>query len=146
MDRLAQRKQADEIATRLDAGESVTDLANEYGLHRQTIWRRANQGIGARFPGMDDRDESREEITAMLWRRIETNFEKGDDKTVALLLERLTKLNGLDHTHRLQEAQLNLDAARIRLMAERMAAALEEADIPISQRRKVLELIAGTSG
>lgn len=141
MDRLAQRKQADEIAARLDAGESVTALAAEYGLHRQTIWRRGNQGIGARFPGMDDRDESREEITAMLWRRVEANFEKGDDKTVALLLERLSKLNGLDHAHRLQEAQLRLDATRIRLLADRMGQALDAAGIPIEQRRAVLEAL-----
>lgn len=141
MDRLAQRKQADEIASRLDAGESVTNLANEYGLHRQTIWRRGNQGIGSRFPGMDDRDESREEITAMLWRRIESNFEAGDDKTVALLLERLAKLNGLDHSHRLHEAQLNLDAARIRLMADKMGEALERAGIDKTQRRAVLEAL-----
>lgn len=141
MDRLAQRKQADEIASRLDAGENVTDLASEYGLSRVTVWRRANQGIGSRFPGMDDRDESREEITAMLWRRVEVNFEKGDDKTVALLLERLAKLNGLDHAHRLQEAQLRLDATRIRLLADRMGQALDAAGIPIEQRRAVLEAL-----
>lgn len=141
MDRIAQRKQADEIATRLDAGETVNALATEYGLSRITIWRRANQGIGARFPSMDDRDQSREETTAILWRNIMAADQAGDRKELVTLLDRYSRMNGLDHTHRVQEAQLHLDAARVRLLAERMGEALDAANIPVEQRRAVLEAL-----
>lgn len=141
MDRLAQRKQANEIATRLDQGATVNELAQEYGLHRQTIWRRAQQGIAARYPGMDDRDEARELMSGILWQRIEANFETGDDKALAVNLDRYAKMNGIDHTHRVQEAQLHLDAKRVQLMADRMDAAFDVAGIPVKQRQAVLEAL-----
>lgn len=142
MDRLAQKHQADEIATRLEAGESVTVLAAEYGLSRITIWRRANQGIAARMPSMNDQDSQREELNAIVWTQIMEATDKGDVKALIPLLERVAKMNGLDHSHRVQEAQLQLDAARVRLLADAMTTALEKAEIPVKQRRKVLELIA----
>jgi hypothetical protein len=145
MDRLAQQKQANEIATRLDAGESVTQLATEYGLERTTIWRRGNQGIAARMPHMDDDTESREELTGILWKRIAACSEKGDDKALVMLVDRLNKMNGFDHTHRIDLARLRLDAARIELMSQAMTRALEQADVPIPQRRRVLELIANAN-
>lgn len=145
MDRLAQQKQADEIATRLDNGEKVTDLATEYGISRITLWRRGNQGIAARMPHMDDDQESREELTGILWRRIAVASEKGDDKALVMLVDRLNKMNGFDHTHRIDLARLKLDAARIELMATAMTKALEQADVPIPQRKRVLELIANAN-
>lgn len=145
MDRLAQKHQADEIATRLEAGESVTALATEYGLSRITIWRRANQGISVRMPNMDDQDGQREELNAIVWQQIMEATQKNDVKSLIPLLERVAKMNGLDHSHRVQEAQLQLDAARVKLIANAMTTALEKADIPIAQRRKVLELIANAS-
>lgn len=143
MDRLAQKHQADEIATRLEAGESVTALAAEYGLHRQTIWRRANQGIASRMPDMDDRDGQRAEINALLWAEVMEATDKGDVRSLVPLLDRMAKMNGLDHTHRVEEAKLQLDAARVTLLAQRMAEALKAADIPPEQQVKVLELVAG---
>lgn len=143
MDRIAQKHQADEIATRLEAGESVTALATEYGLHRQTIWRRANQGIAARMPGMDDRDGQRAEINALLWAEVMEATDKGDVRSLVPLLDRMAKMNGLDHSHRVEEAKLQLDAARVTLLAQRMAEALKAADIPPEQQVKVLELVAG---
>lgn len=145
MDRLAQQKQANEIATRLDNGESVNDLALEYGLERTTIWRRGNQGLAARMPHMDDDQESREELTAILWRRIAVTSAMGDDKALVMLVDRLNKMNGFDHTHRIDLARLKLDAARIELMATAMTRALEEAEVPVAKRRRVLELIANAN-
>lgn len=146
MDRLAQHKQANEIALRLDKGETVTALATEYGLERTTVWRRANQGIAARMPDMDDTDTQRREATAIVWQQIMEATERGDTKELIPLLDRLTKFNGLDFTHRVQAAQLQLDAARIRLMSDRMTTALEQAGIPVAQRRQVLELMVSNAG
>lgn len=142
MDRLAQKHQADEIATRLEAGESVTALAAEYGLSRVTVWRRANQGLAARMPNMDDDSESRQELTGILWNRIAAASEKGDDKALVMLVDRLNKMNGFDHTHRVDLARLRLDAAKIELLAQTMTKALEAAEVSLPQRRKVLEAIA----
>jgi hypothetical protein len=142
MDRFAQKHQADEIATRLEAGESVTALATEYGLSRVTVWRRANQGLAARMPHMDDREEQRQEINALLWAEVMEATQKGDTRNLVPLLDRMAKMNGLDHAHRVEEAKLQLDAARVQLLSTAMTQALEQADIPIPQRRKVLELIA----
>jgi neutral trehalase len=142
MDRLAQKHQADEIATRLEAGESVTALAAEYGLSRITVWRRGNQGIAARMPGMDDRDEARAEITAILWTEIMEATQTNDRKALVPLLDRYARMNGLDHSHRVEEAKLQLDAVRVKLLSDAMTNALEQAEVSIPQRRKVLELIA----
>lgn len=143
---MAQQRQADEIARRLDDGESVTALAAEYGLHRQTIWRRANQGVAARMPDKDDENGWREELTAVLTRRIVEVSIKGDDKALVPLIDRLAKLNGYDHAHRLDVARLRLDAARVQMLAQRMDQALEQAGVPPVQRVQVLELIAATDG
>lgn len=145
MDRIAQRHQADEIAQRLETGEKVDDLATEYGLSRVTIWRRGNQGFAARMPHMDDDQESREELTAILWRRIAATSAMGDDRALVMLVDRLNKMNGFDHTHRIDLARLKLDAARIELMATAMTRALEEAEVPVAKRRRVLELIANAN-
>lgn len=146
MDRLAQKHQSDEIATRLEAGESVTALATEYGLSRYTIWRRGNQGIAARMPDMDDTETQRREATAIVWSQIMEATERGDTQALIPLLDRLAKFNGLDFSHRVQQAQLQLDAARIRLMSEKMTTALEAAGIPVPQRRAVLELMVSNAG
>ena len=142
----AQQIQANEIARRLDQGETVQALADEYGISRITIWRRANQGFAATMPDKDDDSGWRDELTAVLTQRIVANSVTGDDKALVPLIDRLAKLNGYDHAHRMDVARLRLDAARVQLIAERMETALTAAGLPRATQVKVLEQLAAASG
>lgn len=139
--REARQQLQHEVALRVAQGDKITDLAEEYGISRITLWRWNNQAIAEAMPHMDDRDEWREELTGVLSDRIHTCSIKGDDRNLVSLIDRLTKLNGLDHSHRVDEARLKLDAARIRLLAERMGHALEAAGVPPDQQERVLEAL-----
>lgn len=132
-----------EACLRIARGEKINDLAEEYGVTRMTLWRWNNQATAEAMPHMDDRDEWREELTGVLAEALQNACESGDDKGIVSLIDRLAKLNGLDHAHRVQEAQLQLDAARVRLLAERMGQALDAAGVPTEQQIKVLEHVAG---
>lgn len=135
-----------EVCLRLARGEKVNDLADEYGVTRMTIWRWNNQATAEAMPHMDDREEWREELTGVISEALQKACEAGDDKAIVSLIDRLAKLNGLDHTHRVQEAHLQLHAAQVTLMADTMKQALETAGVSLEQRREVLELIAHANG
>lgn len=135
-----------DVAVRLANGEPVNDIADDYGLSRMTIWRWNNQAVAEAMPHMDNRDEWREELTGVLSERIRDTSLKGDDRSLVSLIDRLARLNGLDHTHRVDEARLQLDAARVRMLAERMGNALDAAGIPKAKQLEVLEQIAATDG
>jgi transposase-like protein len=141
--REARQQLQHEVALRLANGEKVNDVAEELGISRITLWRWNNQAIAEAMPHMDDRDEWREELTGVIADRIRETSTKGDDRSLVALVDRLAKLNGLDHSHRVDEARLQLDSARVRLLAERMATALNAAGVPPEQQVKVLELVAG---
>lgn len=132
-----------EVALRIAQGEKVNDIAEELGISRMTLWRWNNQAVAEAMPHMDDREEWREELTGVIAQRIQDTATKGDDRALVALVDRLAKLNGLDHSHRAEEARLQLDSARVRLLAERMAQALNAAGVPTEQQVKVLELVAG---
>lgn len=144
--REARHQMQHEVAVRLANGESPKDVADDYGISRITLWRWNNQAIAEAMPHMDDRDEWREELTGVLSDRIQAASSKGDDRSLVALIDRLSRLNGLDHTHRVDEARLQLDAARIRMLADRMGNALDAAGIPEDQQIKVLEQIAANGG
>lgn len=107
-----------------------------------TLWRWNNQALAEAMPHMDDRDEWREELTGVLSTALQEACEKNDDRAIVTVIDRIAKLNGLDHTHRVDEARLQLDAARIKLMVERMGAALNKAGVPADQQEQVLEALA----
>lgn len=136
------RNRAIEAHRRHVDGELIKDIADSYDAHPDVVARWIKHGRRFDAPNMDARDEQREELNGILWAEILEATEADDPKALVPLVDRLTKMNGLDHSHRVEEAKLQLDAARVRLLAERMTQALEGADIPIEQRRKVLELIA----
>lgn len=144
--REARQQLQHDVALRLANGETVNDVAEDLGISRMTLWRWNNQAIAEAMPHMDDRDEWREELTGIIADRIRQTSTKGDDRSLVALIDRLARLNGLDHSHRVDEARLQLDAARIRLLAERMAKALTAAGIPQEQQLEVLEQIAATDG
>jgi hypothetical protein len=124
-------------------GESFEALAEEYECHYDVMRRWVKHGRRYDAPDMDDRDGQRGELNGILWAEILEATEADDPKALVPLVDRLSKMNGLDHAHRVQEAQLQLDAARITLLGQRMAEALKAADIPPEQQVKVLELVAG---
>lgn len=139
------RQRAIEVHRRHRDGELIKDIANEYDAHPDVVGRWIKHGRRYDAPNMDDRDTQREEITGILWAEILEATEDGDTKSLPALIDRMAKLNGLDHTHRVQEAQLQLDAARVKLLADAMSNALEQAEVPVPQRRRVLELIANAN-
>lgn len=140
--REARQQLQHEVALRLATGEKVNDIAEELGISRITLWRWNNQATAEAMPHMDDRDEWREELTGVISEALQKACEAGDHRAIDSHIDRLAKLNGLDHTHRVDEAKLQLDAARIRLLSERMGHALEAAGIPPEQQVKVLEIVA----
>lgn len=131
-----------EACLRIARGEKINDLAEEYGVTRMTLWRWNNQALAEAMPHMDNRDEWREELTGVLSEALQNACESGDDKAIVSLIDRLSKLNGLDHAHRVQEAQLQLHAAQVKLIADTMKQALETAGVDLEQRKRVLEAIA----
>lgn len=135
------RTRAIEVHRRNIGGETLTELAEEYACSHEAMRLWVKHGRRYDAPDMDDRDGQRAEANSILWGEIWEATEKGDGKEVVVLLDRLSKFNGLDHSHRVQEAKLQLDAARIQLMSTTMTKALEGAEVPVSQRRKVLELM-----
>lgn len=141
--REARQQLQHEVALRLANGERVNDIAEELGISRMTLWRWNNQATAEAMPHMDDREEWREELTGVIAERIQATATSGDDRSLVALVDRLAKLNGLDHTHRAEEARLQLDSVRVRLLAERMGQALNAAGVPPDQQIKVLELVAG---
>lgn len=136
------RKRAIEVHRRHFNGELIKDLADEYNAHPDVVGRWIKHGRRYDAPHMDDRDTQRDELNGILWAEILEATEADDPKALVPLIDRYTKMNGLDHAHRLQEAHLQLHAAQVRLLSDAMTTALEAADIPIPQRRRVLELIA----
>lgn len=136
------RQRAIELHRRHLNGETLTELAAEYECHYDVMRRWIKHGRRYDAPDMDDRDTQRRELTGILWAEILQAADEGDTKALPALLDRLSKFNGLDHAHRVQEAHLQLHAAQVKLLSDAMTTALEAADIPIPQRRKVLELIA----
>jgi transposase-like protein len=140
------RQRAIDVHQRHIAGETYEELADEYGCHYDVMRRWVKHGRRYDAPDMDDRDEQRAQATGILWAEILEASEEGDTKALPPLLDRLAKMNGLDHAHRVQEAQLKLDAAKVQMLSNLMLTALEQAEVEIPKRRKVLELIAGTSG
>jgi transposase len=137
------RQRAIEVHRRHLDGELIKDIADDYNAHPDVVGRWIKHGRRYDAPNMDDRDGQRTELNGILWAEILEATEADDPKALVPLVDRLTKMNGLDHSHRVQEAQLHLDAARIRLMAERMGKALDAAGVPPDQQIKVLELVAG---
>lgn len=140
--REARQQMQHEVALRLANGEAPKDVADDYGISRITLWRWNNQAVAEAMPHMDDRDEWREELTGILSDRIQHTSMKGDDRSLVSLIDRLARLNGLDHQHRVDEARLQLDAARIRLLAERMGSVLDAAGVPPDLQERVLEQLA----
>lgn len=139
------RTRAIEVHRRHYDGETFEALAEEYECHYDVMRRWVKDGRKYDAPHMDDRDAQREQLTGILWAEILETAEDGDAKALPALLDRLAKFNGLDHAHRVQEAQLQLDAAKVRMLATVMTTALEQAEVPIPQRKRVLELIAHAS-
>lgn len=122
-------------------GEDIQEMADEYGCHYDVMRRWIKTGRRYIHPDMNDRDAQRQEANSILWAEIVEATEAGDSKEVVILLDRLAKFNGLDHSHRVQEAKLHLQAAEIQLMSTTMTKALEGANVPVAQRREVLELM-----
>lgn len=139
------RQRAIEVHRRHYDGETYEALAAEYDCHYDVMRRWVKHGRRYDAPHMDDRDNQRAQATAILWAEILEASDNGDTKSLPALLDRLAKMNGLDHAHRVQEAQLQLDAAKVRMLSDLMLTALEQADVEVPKRRKVLELIANAN-
>jgi transposase-like protein len=139
------RQRAIDVHRRHIDGETFEELAAEFGCHYDVMRRWVKHGRRYDAPDMDDRDEQRKQATGILWAEILEATDDGDTKALPGLIDRLAKMNGLDHAHRVQEAQLKLDAAKVQMLSDLMLAALEQAEVEIPKRRKVLELIANAS-
>lgn len=110
---------------------AVNALAAEYGVTRLTIWRWRTEGDKHLLPDLEDRETWRQMLTATLTERIAavSTAETPDDRALVALSDRLVKMLGLDHSDKMSEAALRIEAKKLDMLAQAMALALTDADV-----------------
>lgn len=134
MDHHGKNHRVIEVAKRLDLGENVGALAEEYQVNRATIWRWGNEGRAQLLPDIEDRDTWRTEIVATLTDRLTRAIENNDDKTIVKVTEGLRKMLGLDHADMVNEAWVRIEARKLDLLARALEVAADRAKLDIDTR------------
>lgn len=123
-----------EVARRIDNGETITQVARDLKIARVTVWRWNNEALRNAIPDLDDRDAWRNDIAATYAERIANARDTGDDQALVALTSGLRKMLGLDHADLINEGRLRLEARKLDLLSEALFKAAENAGIPEADR------------
>ena len=118
-----------EVARRIDGGETISEVARSLKIARVTVWRWNNEALRDAIPSLEDRDTWRNNIAAVYADRIRNAQETGDDKALAALAKGLRQMLGLDHADLINEGRLRLEARKLDLISEALFKALDAAGI-----------------
>jgi len=123
-----------EVARRIDNGETITQVARSLKIARVTVWRWNNEALRNAIPNLEDRDAWRNDLAAVYADRIRNAQETGDDAALAALATGLRKMLGLDHADLINEGRLRLEARKLDLISEALFKALDAAGITPEDR------------
>jgi hypothetical protein len=123
-----------EVARRIDNGETITQVARSLKIARVTVWRWNNEALRNAIPNLDDREAWRNDIAATYADRIRNAQETGDDQALVALTGGLRKMLGLDHADLINEGRLRLEARKLDLISEALFKAADAAGIPEADR------------
>lgn len=126
------------VLQQIDSGTPVQTLAEYYGVTRVTIWRWKNAALANVMPDPDDRQAWREELLAMLTERLHDNPSNRD---LVALADRISKIVGADHSAKVDEARVRIEAEKVRLIADSITTALDRAGVAGSKRAEVLSTL-----
>jgi transposase-like protein len=118
-----------QVARRIDNGETITQVARDLKIARVTVWRWNNEALRDAIPSLEDRDAWRNDLAAVYADRIRNAQETGDDAALAALATGLRKMLGLDHADLINEGRLRLEARKLDLISEALFKALDAAGI-----------------
>lgn len=118
-----------EVARRIDNGETISEVARSLKIARVTVWRWNNEALRDAIPSLEDRDTWRNNIAAVYADRLRNAQETGDDQALAALAKGLRQMLGLDHADLINEGRLRLEARKLDLISEALFKALDAAGI-----------------
>lgn len=133
-----------QVARRIDRGESLSALAKEFKVARVTVWRWNNEAIRNEIPDFEYRQTWRQEIAATYAERITNALDTGNDDALIAYTAAMRKLLGLDHNEFIQEAQLHIEAKKLELIATALDRAAETAGIAVDDRIRLAHALDET--
>ena len=122
----------------LDDLYTITELADHYQASTEAIRQWLILAKKHTLPDIDDKLGWFNFIIQNLGARMED----AKDTDAAKLGQLLSQMIGVGSLEELRAAVVNIEAAKVRLMANKLGDAMTDAGIPVSQRRAVLEVLS----
>lgn len=121
----------------LETGMSVQEIADHYQATERAVYDWLKLAKKHTLPPLDDR---------MGWFNLiiqdqGARLEDAKDADSVRIAQLLSQMMGVGTLEELRAQAVNIEHAKVRLMAERLGEAFETAGIPVTQRRKVLEAL-----
>ena len=134
-----------EVATAMlePGGPDRYQLAAKYKVSTVTISRWRNIGQELLIPDIEDRQTWRNDMAQILIRHIDQADETGDSASLVKLMDRMSKLLGLDHSDRLDEARLALEARQAQAVVAALEHVLGSIGLEPERQSQARELLAG---
>lgn len=121
----------------LDDMMTVQQIADHYDCEPFSVYRWLQLAKKHTLPDLDDKQAWFDLIVTNLGARLED----AKDTDAKGLAQQLAQMLGVGSREELRAYAIQVEEAKVRLVAERLGAALESAGVPVPQRRQVLEAL-----